>query len=289
MFSRHPWLPIITIPLGVVGGFLLSAIVTYMMPKKYESEAVVQVVASNASQTGESGLEQRMMATTSNIFTSHEVLSRVIKALELTQRWNLDPDSCVQQLKAILRIESIRGTDLISIRCRHTNKVDARDIANEVATAYKDYRAEIELKQVNARLNELRKAIREQEDKVEEHYKVLSILLKSKGSPTANPDASTMTVDQLDIVDAKRAYETEGALLEQLKLKEIGETIIAKIPSESVQIHSPALVAEFPVSPKVTLNLVIGTAAGFFAGILLTLLIAPLLSAKDPRQPRIQH
>ena len=289
MFSRHPWLPIVTITLGVMGGFFLSAIVTYVMPKKYESEAVVQVVPQNGTSIRSSELVEREMATVSQVFTSREVLTRVIGALELVQRWNLDSDTCVQMLKTIVQVESIRGTDLFSIRCRHTNKVDARDIANEVVMAYKNYRAETELKQVNTRLNELRKAIRNQEDKVEENYKILSILLKSKGIPAANADASTMTVDQLDIVDAKRAGETEGALLQRMKLKQTEETIKAKIPGDSIQIHSPALIGESPVSPNVTLNLIIGTAAGFLAGILLTLLIAPFFSTKGQQPPKIPH
>lgn len=286
MFSRRPWLPIVTISLGMMGGFLFSAIVTYVMPKKYESEAIVQVMPQNRTSIRPLEIVAREMAT---VFTSREVLTRVIGALELVQRWNLDSDTCVQMLKTIVQVESIRDTYVFSIRCRHTNKVDARDIANEVVNAYKDYRNEMELKQVNARLHELRKAIRNQEDKVEESLKVLNILLKSKGMPAANADTSTMSVDQLDIADAKRVYETEAALQQQMKLKEVGEAISAKIPSEAVHIHSPALIGEAPVSPRVTLNLVVGTVVGFLGGILLTLLIAPFFSTKGQQQPKIPH
>lgn len=274
-----------TLSLGLVGGFLLSAIITYVMPKKFESEAVVQVVSSAGSQTGQPGPEPRTMATTSKVFTSHEVLARVVESLELTNRWNLDPHTCMQILKRILRVESVPGTDLISIRCRHTNKIDARDIANEVSAAYKDYRGDMEQKRMNAALDELRKAVRDQEDKVEESHKVLSILLKSKGIPATAPDASTMTVDQVDLIDAKRIYEMEAALLEQMKLKQVSETIRAKIPGEQVQIHSPALIAGFPISPKVALNLAFGTAAGLLAGIILAFLIAPFLGTGDRRPP----
>lgn len=275
----------VTLSLGPVGGVLLSAIITYVMPKKFESEAVAQVASPTESQTGESDLEPRMMATTSKVFTSHEVLARVVESLELTNRWNLDPNTCMQILKRILRVESVPGTDLTSIRCRHTNKIDARDIANEVSAAYKDYRGDMEQKRMNAALDELRKAVRDQEDKVGESHKILSTLLQSKGTPAANPNASTMSADQLDVIDAKRIYEMEAALLEQMKLKQVSETIRAKIPGEQVRIHSPALIAGFPISPNVTSNLIFGTAAGLLAGIILAFLIAPFLGSSDRRPP----
>jgi len=264
MFRRHPWLPIVIISLGVMGGFLLSAIVTYVMPKKYESKAIVQVVTQNGTSIGPSALVEREMATISQVFTNREVMARVVESLELTQRWNLDPNACIQILEAIVQIESIRGTDLISIRCRHTNKVDTRDIANGVATAAKDYRTQAEQKLRASGLNEIGKAVREQEDKVEESRKILN----------------AATLNQKDITDAKREYETSAALLEQLKLKQISETITAKIAGESVQIHKEALIGEFPISPRVTYNLVFGTAAGFLAGILITFLIALIPNTK---------
>jgi hypothetical protein len=64
---------------------------------------------------------------------------------------------------------------------RHTNKVDARDIADEVAKAYKAYRTEIETRDADRQLQELNKAVRDQEDKVEERRKVLATIVRTKG------------------------------------------------------------------------------------------------------------
>src|SRR5690606_26959808 len=63
---------------------------------------------------------------------------------------------------------------------RHVNKEDARDVATEVSEAYRQYRNDLEGKEAEKALDELSKAVREQEDKVEERRKALSNIVREK-------------------------------------------------------------------------------------------------------------
>jgi capsular exopolysaccharide synthesis family protein len=74
-------------------------------------------------------------------------------------------------------------------------------------------------------------------------------------------------LDAQDYVDAKRDFETDQELLQTMKLKQMGETISRRIPGESVEIHDSPVISNNPVSPNVTLNLVLGAVVGLIFGI----------------------
>ena len=93
---------------------------------------------------GASPMTPQFFGTEFEKIKSRNSLAKVVDNLELVNRWNVDKETAIRILKGIVNTQNIRGTDLISIRVRHTNKVDARDVTEEVAKAYKAYRAEIE-------------------------------------------------------------------------------------------------------------------------------------------------
>jgi capsular exopolysaccharide synthesis family protein len=395
--------------------FMTAAVITYVMPKKYESAATIEVkpraagISPLGSQLNELSGAGRMtpqfFGTEFEKIKSRNSLEKVVQNLELVNRWNVDKESALGILKGIVNTQNIRGTDLISIRVRHTNKVDARDIAEEVARSYRLYRAEIESRDAENALQELNKAVRNQEDKVEERRKVLATIVRTKGiiykgsdsfygqtgvdedqgarsalmaynqleqekrklesqissllkydseqlmvyaagldlpdniirslypqylegkrqldglringlgakHPTvlaANDQIQNMKrqldegvvnlratltaqldlaadrlksveimkdetreeaikrgLDAQDYVDAKRDFETDQELLQTMKLKQMGETISSKMPPETVLVHDAPVISESPVSPNVTLNLVLGAVVGLIFGV----------------------
>jgi uncharacterized protein involved in exopolysaccharide biosynthesis len=304
MFRRYGWIFAVMALIGPIIGFVTSAVVTYVMPKMYESEAIIEVRPSPSPIPGGQKTNPQFFATEFNKITSRNSLIQVIDALQLTERWNVDKETAVQILKGIVHTENIRGTDLISIRVRHTDKVAARDIANEVAQAYKDYRNKLEMQDAESWIKEIKKAIREKEDKVEEHRKILTTIIRVKGkgiiipegeSPgdvkelqPENPPPNTgkpspaesehdaairRALDTQDYIDSKRDLETEQQLHEHLRLKLISAEITSKIPNESVEIHDEPTISNAPVSPNVTLNLLIGTIGGFLLSPLMSLLV----------------
>ena len=262
MFKRFWWVFLVMIPVGSIAGLLVAAVVTYVMPKTYESEAVIEV----KPQAGQ--LAPQFFGTEFEKIKSSNSLGKVVDSLELINRWGVDKETAIRILKGIVTTQNIRGTDLISIRVRHINKEDARDITAEVAKVYRDYRLEHQKRGGEQGLIELRKAVQDQEDKVEERRKVLATFERSS--------------DDHDYADAKRDFETDQALLQSLKLKQINDDISAKMQDDSIVIHEEPQIAQIPISPNVSLNLVLGTALGFLLSPLLALPLIYLLSRLIP-------
>jgi polysaccharide biosynthesis transport protein len=395
--------------------FMTAAVITYVMPKKYESEATIEVKPRSAGMSplganfgevsGARMMTPQFFGTEFEKIKSRNSLEKVVENLELTNRWNVDKESALGILKGIVGTNNIRGTDLISIRVRHTNKLDAKDIAEEVANSYKEYRKSIEKRDADSALTKLRKAVQTQEDKVEERRKVLSTIARTKGiiyrgddsffnqsgvdedqgaksalqtyhqleqekmqlesqiSSLLKYDADQLMVyaggldlpdniirnlypqyqeavrqfnslkydgygdkhprllaaaeqiekmkgdldegvvnlratlkaqldlasdrlksvevmkdetreeaikrglDAQDYVDAKRDFETDQELLQTMKLKLIGEDTSSDMQGESVEMHERPVISNSPVSPNVTLNLVLGAVVGLIFGV----------------------
>lgn len=174
--------------------FMTAAVITYVLPKKYESKVLLQVhytvqqVDPLAGMTGPAltGAQpsRSYIMNQFSVIEAEKTLIRVVERLDLTTRWNgMDTGTAVFVLKSILKAEQIRGTDLIEIRIRHQNAEDARDIAREVAESYKDRRDSEELDRAMMALNALETEVRLQEDLVEEKRKLFHTIVKAVGIP----------------------------------------------------------------------------------------------------------
>lgn len=274
MFKRYWWMLLVMAPVGMIAGLMLAAVVTYVMPKKYESFATIEVkprervIDDPTSPTLNIGTELL-------IIKSNNQLSKVIDSLDLLNRWVVERETALKILGEIVEAESIGGTDLIQIAVRHTNKEDSRDIVAEVARTYKESRDEENSESIEKGINGTKRAVREQEDKVEEKRKILTIISRNKGDGGgADP------VDKQDFVDATREFEMELSLLEQLKLKLITEEIIQDLPNETIVIHDDPVIADSPISPNVTLNLVAGAGGGILISPFLALPLMAFMNRK---------
>ncbi|MDA0765969.1 MAG: polysaccharide biosynthesis tyrosine autokinase [Verrucomicrobia bacterium] len=173
--------------------FMTAAVITYVLPKKYESTVVLQVLPSTpdldpfGGQLGASvagnQMTRQFFATEFEVIAAEKTLMRVVERLDLTSRWKTDSDSVVQILRGIIATDQIRGTDLIEIRVRHTVATDARDIAEKVAEAYQARRTDEEMTRASTALDALNEELRDQEDLVEEKRKVLDTIVQAIGIP----------------------------------------------------------------------------------------------------------
>jgi polysaccharide biosynthesis transport protein len=395
--------------------FMTAAVITYVMPKKFESSATIEVRPKSLGQSpfegmsnssyGSTPMTAQFFGTEFEKIKSRNSLSKVVDNLSLVNKWGVDRETAIGILKGIVGTQNIRGTDLISIKVRHTDKEDARNVTAEVAKAYKEYRTEIESRDANKGSYELNKAVRDQEDKVEERRKVLAVIVRTKGiiykgqdsfygqsgvdedqgarsalqtyneleqekmqlesqinsllkydsdqlmvyaaglnlpdnviknllpqyneairaletlkinglgdrHPTVLAAADQISamkkqldvgvvnlratlqaqldlatdrlqnvevmkdetreeaikrgLDAQDYVDAKRDFETDQQLLQSMKLKQIGKNITDKMTDESIVVHEDPQISQGPVSPNVTLNLVLGAVVGMIFGI----------------------
>jgi succinoglycan biosynthesis transport protein ExoP len=177
---------IILLTLALV--FMTASVITYVMPEKYESSAVIQVKPRGRTIEALDGVTGPRMPLMTPLFfgTEFEIIKstnslvRVVDKLDLINKWEMNGEQTIERLKNIVKTENIRGTDLISITVRFTNKDDARDIAAEVAKAYKEYRTGLEAETLGRGINELRRAVQAQEDKTEEAKQNLTTISRTK-------------------------------------------------------------------------------------------------------------
>ena len=172
---------------------------------------------------------------------SRNSLEKVVDSLELVNRWSVDKETALRILKGIVTTQNIRGTDLISIRVRHTNKLDAKDVTEEVAKAYKAYRSEIEGRDSERALIELNKAVRDQEDKVEDRRKVLATIVRTKGIIYKGADSfygqSGVDEDQ----GARDALQTFQKLTQDKMQLESQISSLLKYDSDQLMVYAGGL------------------------------------------------
>lgn len=209
--------------------FMTAAVITYVLPKKYESIAVVQVNPSiqEVNPFGESTgqvqgayMTRQFFATEFEVIVAEQTLKRVADRLSLTQRWTMAGEMVVDTLKGIVRTNQVRGTDLIEIRVRHSSAQDARDIAEKVADSYKDRRTAMEMERAERALNALDGELRDQEDLVEEKRKVLDTIVQAVGIPYFEEGSGQVGRSEEDIfnVATRNLYELEREK-EQLEIQ----------------------------------------------------------------------
>lgn len=395
--------------------FMTASVITYVMPKRFESFATIEIKPPTPQMTplgdqlaqvaGARANSPQFFGTEFEKIKSRNALLKTVDGLDLPTRWGVDREVAHGILRGIVRTQNVRGTDLIQIRVRHQNREDARDVALEVANAYSAYRADNEGRTANALLSELRRAVRDQEEQVEDRRKVLANIVRTKGiiytgeesifrNPGLDDDLGARTalatfhqleqekvqlesqiesllrydaeqlmayaaglnlpdnivkslhpqyldlqlqidtlitsglgerhptvianrerlaglwrqlnegivslratlraqldlatdrlarvenmkeetrdqaikrgLDTQDYVEAKKNFETDQALLQQLRLKLIGETITERMPQDSIIIHDDPVISENPVSPNVKMNLILGAAVGLIFGV----------------------
>jgi len=277
MFKRYWWMLLAMAPVGILVGFLLASVATYVMPKEYESFATIEIRPHRSTTSSGSPIMTPVyIGTELNKITSRNSLMNVSEKLDLANKWDMDQETVLRILKTIVKTENIRGTDLIAITVRYNNREDARDITAEVARAYKEYRSDLESKTLDLGILELKKTVREQEDKVEEMRN--SVMNRSLLHSSNTPDS------EKEYLDTKGDFETDQALLEQMKLRLVAAEIERDIEPDYIVIHDDPVIADSPVSPNVTLNLVLGAVGGLLISPFLALPLMWWLQRRNPAQ-----
>jgi len=233
--------------------FMTAAVVTAIMPKKYPGRVVMEIERSSGVTgggdfyDGVSGSKAMLgsmtfLPTEFKIITSKETLSQVIQKLDLVKRWNVaNLDEAYTKLERMVDASEERGTDLIKIEVLSTDKIEAKDLANEVSMAYIERRKLIESDRVQLAFQTLTHTRKGQEQEVERaRNKMLEIVQElgivdlqastplgftrggesTGGSETLFMDAQRMALERKNQVNDFKAQ------LESIKDKE-GESLIS--------------------------------------------------------------
>jgi len=192
--------------------FLTAAVITYVMPKKYESAALVEVKPiSDIDPVGMRGggigtqMTRQFMNTQFEIIVAPETLGRAIDKIQLETSWGQDRKTVIDVLREIVRTTQRRGTDLIEISVRHRKKEEAQRIAEAVYEAYKDRRYDLEINVRKDQLKAVKVELQNKSDRVAELRKRLMDIAEKVG---------------VIWVESERGGETIGGELELRQLAE---------------------------------------------------------------------
>jgi succinoglycan biosynthesis transport protein ExoP len=129
---------------------ITTGTITFLMPKQYDSTALIQV-QENANfeifqQGGRmQGLDPRFTTTQFEIIKSSEILQPVVQRLGLVEKWGAryeikSPELIYRKLQQMLTLREVRNTNLISISILSPDKKEAAEIANAIAKEYQEAR-----------------------------------------------------------------------------------------------------------------------------------------------------
>ena len=118
MFKRFWWMFFVMVPLGSIAGLLAAAVITYMMPKKYESETIIQIMPRSQAAGMEGFASQAVPqpAAEAQILKSRKALDQVAANLDLPNRWNVDKETAIRILKAIVGRRPLDAQDYVDAK-----------------------------------------------------------------------------------------------------------------------------------------------------------------------------
>lgn len=122
------WLVVIILLVVFAGGEAYTALLKTPL---YESKTNVVLISDSSKEitTNDVTLSNNLVKTYSEIVKSRNVLSKVIKKLNLSDSY--------EGLAGKVSVSSVTSTQLITIRVSEKNPADAKKIANEIASVFK--------------------------------------------------------------------------------------------------------------------------------------------------------
>ena len=172
--------------------FMTAAVITSVIPEKYESTSVVQVHPSTIAITPFRGQSQanvgsqmtaQYLQNEFETIVAPETLRMAAEDAQLPILWGMEMDVVVNTLKGIVETTPRRGTDFIEINVRHAKASDAKTIADSVASAYIDRRRKTEEERAQKALDALDDELIAQSDLVQDYRKELTVLIQQYGIP----------------------------------------------------------------------------------------------------------
>jgi uncharacterized protein involved in exopolysaccharide biosynthesis len=127
--------------------FGAGAAVTFLLPDSYSSTARIRIDKGGPDLMG--GYDPYFITTELVVIGSEAVLGKVIERLGLNEEWNkryargeqLRADETLALLESRLAVHPVRNASIVEIRAFDEKPDEAAAIANEVARAYAECRA----------------------------------------------------------------------------------------------------------------------------------------------------
>ena len=265
--------------IGPLCGLLLGAVVTWVLPRVYQSEIMIAVSDPNFVPNASTSTCAAFDAADFENLTSPTSLRKVAANLDLASRWHVDGEKAVRMLLGMVTWRHTTETRQISIDVRHTDRVEARNIAEKVARAYQQLRLERVERQHQQFVREIHQAIKDQERIVDDRrsdFMAIKRVIDRNHGPNGTSFLLHLKYSSDDYSYARGALEFQKDRLQMLELTRDTETI--RYASEKAEVQEVPNILDSSEPPNVSLNLAIGALSG--------LLISPLMVWRGKRRGR---
>ena len=229
----------------IITVFLITAIiataVTFILPESYSSTCKIKVendvndsAGGYAPTPSQTTYDPYFIQTTFEIISSSLVLSNVINTLNLNVEWGkkyfngetLKTTETMGILKGRMSLAPVRSTKLISITVYSDDPKEAALLANTIAEAYKNYRADTRRETTAKGLSVLEGQYLDESNQIQAAQSRIENLRRDLGITVDQADSagftSSLTTEQLQtlhaqMIEGERAYKEQSVQLTQLK------------------------------------------------------------------------
>jgi beta-lactamase regulating signal transducer with metallopeptidase domain len=182
----------VSLPLILVGAWLLLAPPLFEATARLKLERGPEDRRSSMAGSLAPSYDPYLLETEAEVLQSELVLGRVVEALKLPRKWGMNSTNselarveAMRALKSRLSLRPVRNTMLIEIRARGRDGAEAAELANAVASAYRDYRDEGQDKLAGPGLESLLKDRRELAEQIDRARTNLAQLRQSLSVPVS--------------------------------------------------------------------------------------------------------
>ena len=221
--------------LALIGAGLLFVVVGVLLHlgvPRYHAIARIKLdpgEASNRMAANTPRYDPYYLQTQFEIIQSEPVIRKAIDETGVAKRWTvshrtqLTDRESVELFRSMLTIRPIRNTSIVDIKAVSTDPAEARDIANGIAQAYRDFSTEqriiprrLELQRLQQRAEEQQKKIDAAQERVDQLFTSLPGLEFGDGNLVSGsgPEGKVRALR----IEAEAQLTREETLLEGLKL-----------------------------------------------------------------------
>ncbi len=244
-----------------------AEVYVYFLPRQFYSQVTIEIkpdvsnrLTEIGSQNSNTRADPQFLATQIQVLKKAEILDPVIERLDLVKKlspagMNMSLQWARETLSRSMIVQEQRNTTLVDIGFYHTDAKLAADIANMIATTYRDRRIEETQHSMGQTLNEMKDELKVKRDEMAQLFQEASKIRQEDGITDPDPDSAAAvpsisseraTIGVENLAVEKRALvdqlRSQLARVEQLKPEELMEALrMLNIGDQTVEKTLPLL------------------------------------------------
>ncbi len=209
--------------------FVCCAVITKTMTPRYTSmirfeilppKDLINVAYGGDQNPVQQTVDASYMQTQFEALVAETNLVAVANKLGLPAEWKLDEQASARQLGSFIKVEPVKGTNMVDVTVQYTDPKLAQRICEEIAECYKEVRKDGEDALINEAINKRYEVLRQRQDELERKAdvvrqyirsgKYISYTWQTSSSPNATP-LSSNSEEQVyqQLLNQSEALKTE--------------------------------------------------------------------------------